>query len=164
LGAEGLVEVRPCVCCECWVNYFNDNPLVSNNQFVEGGRFNRIKVGYVPVNQWTFIDKVHAEARQQSLTKRAFDFWRSVESQKAATSSLFQPISGKIPRNFTQLAGAEAPVEGIFYATGVSSKAVFITRNDVPDQRVIPQRDFPFPDTCTKLFPFSSTTQPSYWK
>ena len=165
LRSDGtLEEVRPCVCCECWVKYFNDEPIVSDNQFLQNARFNNIKVGYVPVNQWTFSDKVHAEARQMSLTKQAFDFWRAVQAQKKATTSLFQPLAGKIPRNFIQIAGAEAPVEGIFFATAISTKAVFITRDDVPNQRLIPTQTLPFPDACLNLFPYSSTTQPSYWR
>ena len=159
-----LEEVKPCECCTCWSNIFNDSPIVSDNQLVEGGRFKGVEAAYVPVNQWTFMYKVHAEVRQMSLSPRAFAFWKAIKAQKQAVTSLFQPVTGKVPTNFKQVSGSAGPIEGLFYATAIAKKSVFITRNDVPSESMIPVQDLPFEDSCLSLFPNSTTTKPDFWQ
>ncbi len=159
-----LEQARFCECCTCWSNVFNDSPIVSDNQLVEGGRFKGVEAAYVPVNQWTFMYKVHAEVRQMSLSPRAFAFWKAIKAQKQAVTSLFQPVTGKVPTNFIQVSGTAGPIEGLFYATAITKKSVFITRNDVPSESMIPVQDLPFEDSCLSLFPNSTTTEPDFWQ
>ncbi len=164
VGSDGRLEyVKPCECCTCWVDFFNDIPVVSDNQFVSGGKFTKINAAYVPVTQWTFMYKVHAEVRQFTLSHQAFNFWKALVAQKKATTSLFQPITGKVKGNFIQISGEQGPIEGLFYASSVTSKSVYITRSDVPFEGVIPPQDLPYPESCVKLFPNSTTEKPLYW-
>jgi hypothetical protein len=78
---------------------------------------------------------------------------------------LFQPVSGKIKSNFVQISGKSKPIEGLFYAAGISSKKITLTKDDVPE------RTFIFPDTpqiigknCLHLFPNSTNIKPAFWK
>lgn len=158
-----LEYAKLCDCCTCWTTFFGDELVLSDNEFVVNGRFNNIKVAYVPVSPWTFMYKVYSEVSQLSLSQQAFDFWRAVKRQKNASGSLFQPITGKVPANFVQLSGTTAPVEGLFYATAVVTKAIYITRNDVSPQSIIPPQDLPYKNSCLKLFPNSTLTKPSFW-
>lgn len=161
----GTIEsTSPCECCTCWVNFFNENPLISDNKLVQGGSLRTIKAGYVPINQWTFKYRVHAEIRQLSLTQQSFAFWKAVNEQRLASNSLFLPVTGKVPSNFTQIGGPTAPVEGVFFATSISSKSVFITPKDVPNQSTIPVQDFPLANSCLRLFANASTLKPSFWQ
>jgi hypothetical protein len=161
-GAK-LEYVKPCECCTCWIDFFNDMPVVSDNQLINAGRFTNIHAAYVPVTQWTFMYKVHAEVKQFTLSRRAFNFWSAVVAQKKATGSLFQPVTGKVPGNFVQISGDPGAVEGLFYASSVNSKSVFITRRDVPDEGIIPPQDLPYEESCERLFPYSTTEKPAYW-
>ena len=156
-------KVRECSCCTCWTQLFNPYPLISDNQFVQGGQFLNVRGGYVPVNAWTFLHKVHAEVRQLSLSPRAFRFFKGIVDQKLANGSLFQPQSGRILSNFIQTNGPEVPVNGFFYATSVRKKSMFITRDDIPGDVQVPELLTRFPDSCIKLFPFSTTTKPDFW-
>lgn len=163
LGSDGLQMVKPCECCTCWTDILNTEPIVSDNQVVKDGKFQNVYATYLPITQWTFMHKVHAEVRQMSLSPRAFAFWKAIKDQKTANESLFQPVAGKIPTNFYQVGGNAGPVEGLFYATSISRNSVYITRDDVPDQRVIPLVERPYPNSCESLFPNSSTVKPSFW-
>lgn len=164
VGIDGNLEyVKPCECCTCWVDFFNNMPVISDNQFIDGGKFTKIKATYVPVTQWTFMYKVHAEVKQYTLSRQAFNFWKALVAQKTATTSLFQPITGKVQGNLIQISGDPGPIEGLFYASSVSSKSMFITRRDVPDESMIPPQDLPYEESCTKLFPYSTTEKPLYW-
>lgn len=158
-----LEKVGECQCCTCWTNIFNNELVVSDNQLVNYGRFANIKISYVPVNQWIFKYKIYAQVKQMSLSPNAFAFWKAVQSQKNATTSLFQPLTGKIPSNFIQTGGQPGPIEGIFFSTSIQTKGVFINREDVPNQQIIPVIDLPFQDSCVDLFPNSTTERPPFW-
>jgi len=154
-------------CCTCWPYLYNPIPIVSDGQSIQSGQFVRIKAAYVPITGWTFMNKVHAAVNQMSLSRNAFEFWKAVKLQQEAVGSLFQPVTGKIPINFTQLSGEPADIYGIFFSTSISSNSVYITKRDVPDQRFIPELQQPFnrepPDECIDQFPGSSSVPPYYW-
>jgi hypothetical protein len=76
---------------------------------------------------------------------------------------LFAPQSGKIPSNFTQVNGSLGSIEGLFYATSIKRRSIYITPNDVPNPSVIPEVEILFTDTCEKLFPGATTIKPDYW-
>jgi hypothetical protein len=162
-GSPMFERVGPCECCTCWYDFFNDIPIVSDEEFIKDGRFSPIKAIHIPIDQWVLQYKIYAQVSQLSLTRQSFDFWKSVKDQRKAVNSLFQPVSGKIKSNFIQLAGNEAAIEGIFFATSISSKSIFITREDVPNPKLIPVNELPWTNSCLTLFPNSTTTKPSYW-
>ena len=160
-------RIGPCECCTCWYNIFNEEPIISDNQLLEFGRYKGIKAGHIPVHQWIFQHKVYAEVNQMSLSRQTFAFWKSIKDQKDANNSLFQPITGKIPSNFVQLSGTTATIEGLFYAASLSNKRILITRKDVPDKTFIfPTQDPPDPIalSCLDLYPNSFTQKPSFWE
>lgn len=163
LSDNGLEYVKPCECCTCWAKVFNPEPIVSDNQVVQDGRFLNVQATYLPITQWIFQYKVHAEVQQLSLSPQAFAFWKAIRDQKRATGSLFAPQSGKIPSNFTQVNGSLGSIEGLFYATSIKRRSIYITPNDVPNPSVIPEVEILFTDTCEKLFPGATTIKPDYW-
>lgn len=158
-----FIRMGPCECCTCWYNFYNTTPLVSDDQFVQDERFATQKAMFVPLNAWYFQHKVHAKVSQLSLSKQAFNFWKALKDQKSAVNSLFQPVTGKIPSNIVQIAGTGSPIEGLFYATGVTSKAVFIERRDVPSEDIIPEPGLVYAESCLKLFPYATNVKPDFW-
>jgi len=158
-----LEKIRSCTCCRCWSTIQNQDLVLSENKFVESGRFKGIKAGYVPANQWTFLHKVHAEVQQYSLSHQAFNFWKAVNNQRLGASSLFQPVTGKVPNGFVQVAGTPTPIEGLFYATAVSKHSIFFDKNDIYRYIAIPPQDLPYKNSCLTLFRNSTTTRPPYW-
>lgn len=163
LGPGGLEYVKPCACCTCWSRIYNDIPLVSDGQFVENGRFTNLKAAYVPITQWTFLYKVHAEVQQFSLSPNAYAFWKAIRDQKLATGSLFAPQAGKIPSNFIQVSGVTGSIEGIFFSAAINRNSVYIKPSDIPNPSVIPKVEPLFTNTCEKLFPGSTTVKPEFW-
>lgn len=159
-----FIRVGPCECCTCWFNFFNPEPVLSDDQLVRDGRFNTLKAMFVPLDAWTFQHKVHAKVSQMSLSRQAFDFWKAIKDQKSAINSLFQPVTGKIPGNIVQISGPPAPIMGLFFAAGIASKATFIERSDVPNQNIIPSPGVPWEDSCLKLFPYGTTVKPDFWE
>lgn len=152
-------------CCTCLADLVNPVPVVSNEQFVEQGKFKAVKAMYVPVTGWTFQHGVYAKVSQRSLSRQAYDFWRMVGAQLTGSTSLFQPITGKVPNNFVQLAGTDTPLYGLFYATSSYTNGIYIDKSDVPRPEYIPALQLspatanydPASNTCQGLFPNSIT-------
>ncbi len=153
---------EPCSCCTCWYNIYNDHLQLSDNHFLESGRFTGIKLHTVPLNGWIFLHKLHVQVSQRSLSRQAFLFWKSIKAQKEAINSLFQPVSGKVQSNFIQAEGLPGEVYGFFYSTSESTKTLYITRQDVPNVEMIPDVA-DWNDSCLSLFPFGSTEKPTFW-
>lgn len=160
---KSLVEVGPCECCTCWVNFFEANPIVSDNTVVTEGSYKNVEVGIVPVEYWTFYDKVQVEVKQMSLSRAAFNFWKTIGDQKDGSASLFQPAIGKAVSNMFLKNGSEE-VQGLFYASAVTKKIIFISTTNIPlGPGVVPSAPPPIPESCLAAFQFSTTQKPATW-
>jgi Domain of unknown function (DUF4249) len=160
-------EVGPCECCTCWYKLFNKAPILSDNVLTAKANYSALFIYRIPLVDWIFMFKVHSQVTQHTLTDNTFRFFKSIKEQKNAIGSLFQPITGKIPTIFTQIAGTTTPVNGIFYAAGVDTKSMYITRDDVPNQSLIPEVRYEGGIgllVCTELFPNATTTKPDFWQ
>ena len=164
-GEVTFVQGLKCVCCRCWVTQHENSPTVGGNQIISNGRFANVEVGYVPINFYTFFEKYRVEVKQMSLSKAAYNYWKSVRQQQDATGSLFQPITGKIQTNLFGIDQAGG-VQGVFYASAVKKKQLYLDKNTV--KIVIPE-----PVNCggrvgaagvsCLTFPGSTTLQPEDW-
>ena len=159
-----FVRIGPCECCTCWYDFFNPQILLSDDQFVQQGKFSAQTAMHIPLDAWIFQHRVYAKVTQFTLSRNAFEFWKSVKDQKTAINSLFQPVTGKIKTNFVQVSGTPVGVDGLFFASGVASKAMFIDREDVKSSVPIPEPGIPFGESCLKLFPYSTDQKPEFWE
>lgn len=164
-----------CECCRCWVTMFEDKPIVSDNQVVVAGRFSAVEVGYVPVTYYTFMEKFRIEVRQMSLSRQAFNYWKTIQAQQEGKGSLFQPVIGSIPTNVSEDGDERGliGVRGIFYAAAVSTKYRYITKLElprvdikVPEDCYLPPRKGAVGESCLLAFPGSatSTSPPADWE
>lgn len=166
-------RVSDCECCTCWYKVFTNSPILSDDFFTAVSDYSELPIYRVPLNEWIFMFKIHIKVSQATLTNNTFRFFRSIRDQKDATGSLFQPISGKVPSGFVQLTGAPAPISGIFYAAGISSKSMYITPSDVPGEIPVPTVNFEPRNggqpgqgwlSCFELFPNATNVKPAFWE
>jgi hypothetical protein len=154
-----LEKIGDCTCCICWINQYESIPQLSDAQFVNENQFRNIKVGEVPINDLTFSEKYLVEVEQMSLSRKAFEFFKLVRSQKEGASNLFQPPSGEIKGNIKSANSSESVI-GLFWATSIKKKSIFIYSSDVP--YLIPPKNI---DTmpCTS-YTNSTTIKPALWE
>jgi len=160
MGSGGLlVKMGDCTCCTCWANNFETIPKIAETGLVSGNGFKNVKVGEVPINNSTFYDKYLVEVEQMSLTKSSYDFFKLVRKQKEEGASLFQPPPAEIRGNIKPLNNNDLVI-GLFWATSVTEKHLFIDKSDIP---------YPLPKAnlntlpCTTV-PYSSTIKPKLWQ
>jgi hypothetical protein len=156
----GKLEQRePCTCCTCWANHYEDAPQLSDTQLTQSGSFRNIKVGEVPINSATFYDKYLVHVDQISLSRTAFDFFRLIRSQKEGVLSLFQPPSAEIKGNIKNVNNG-SPVVGLFYASSVTTKTLFISPDAVP--YILPPINLST-DECYVYYKNATTIKPEGW-
>jgi hypothetical protein len=162
---QGLFEnVGPCECCTCWPNIINSQINLSDNNLSSTGKYTATAMGYVPVEYWTFYDKVMVTVKQMSLSQSAFNYWKIVRDQLGGATSLFQPSIGKAKSNIYLKDGNEE-VQGYFYAAGIAKKVLFINVSDIPlGPGIIPKAGPSIEKSCLAAFPNSSNQQPADWK
>ena len=161
---DGLQQIGPCNCCTCWANIVDTKPIVSSNLVVSDGKFKGIEMGTVPVEYWTFFDKVLVEVTQLSISKIATDYWKTIRNQKDGSASLFQPSIGKAVSNVYQINGPEE-VHGLFYAAGVTKKTLFLEVKDIPlGPSILPPPPPIIPESCLTVFPLATSQMPAGWR
>ncbi|MBI3220604.1 MAG: DUF4249 domain-containing protein [Bacteroidetes bacterium] len=159
IGSGGtLIKFDECSCCTCWAKQYEQMPQLSDVQLVVNNQFKNVKVGEVPITNMTFANKYLVEMEQLSLSKNAFEFYKLVRKQKEEASTLFQPPPGIIVGNVFAKNNSDFVV-GMFGASSISKKSIFIYPTDVPFKLVAP-----FYDTrpCT-FYANSSTNKPVQW-
>jgi len=182
---DQLISVRPCECCECWADLVNNKPHISETNAGANNQYKKIDVGTIPVEFWPFYDKTMVKVEQLSLTKSAYQFWKTVRDQKDGASSLFQPAVGKPVSNIFST-NSTTPVYGYFQASGVSKKVIFLSANNIPlGAKIIPEPPslppryiptggvsyeefitdpFIIRESCLGAFPLSTTKKPIEWQ
>lgn len=160
LGGGKLEQVTPCTCCDCWVSQYEEFPQLSDGQLVADNQFKNIKIGEVPITVATFFDKYRISIEQMSLTKSAFDFFKLIQNQKKNASDLFQPPSGEIRGNIHAV-NSTKPVVGLFWASAVSTKSIFIPKSEVP---YLLAPIYFVPDACYSYYANATTTKPAFWE
>ena len=160
-----------CTCCRCWITPRDHDPVVKSARTQDNGRFNRLEVGYVPVNFYTFYEKYQVKVSQMSLTRNAYDFWQNISQQRQAINSLFQPVTGKVQTNFTEN-GNPTTVQGIFQASAIKTRIIYLDKDTrkvnitPPVDCAIPPRAGPMGESCLLAFPGSMATleKPEDWE
>ncbi len=157
-----------CTCCRCWISPREDKPRVNNGQISANGVYHKVEVGYVPVNYYTFFEKYRVEIQQMSLSRAAFDYWKAIQQQKESVGNLFQPVTGKIPTNLYET-GKTMEVQGIFYASAITKKQIYLDKNTNRLDLRVPvdcfAREGPMGENCLLGFPGSYATnlRPADW-
>lgn len=170
VGTFGLVPVGDCTCCTCWVTRQESQPHVGDDQFTAQRKAKKVEVGCIPLDYFPFLKgKNRAEVKQMSLSPAAYDYWKIIQSQKEGAASLFQPPTGKTITTIFEKNGKAAAL-GIFYASAVKKRQLYLTNADVPVKfsRVpfwdCEQGTGKIPQSCLLAYPFSSNKPPADWK
>ena len=164
-----FAKLFPCTCCTCWYNLYNDAPVLNDALYTSTRSLPGVFVHRVPVDYWIFMHRLRAEVFLFTMSRESFRFFQAIKDQRDAVNSLFQPVSGRMPVNFTQTEGRVEEVQGLFYAAGVSSKALFIERDEVPGGKDLPDLDSLIgmgigKRSCLEIFPNATSVRPSFWK
>jgi hypothetical protein len=158
LGGGYLNQIGECTCCTCYAHQYENKPVLSDVGLVEGGQFRNIKVTEIPVTGNTFYEKVMVEVEQMSLSRSAYNFYKTIRDQKDGASNIFQPPPGKVRGNINAV-NANYNIVGLFSASSIRKKTGFIHREDVP----YTPPPVTFITLSCKVYPHAVTDKPENW-
>lgn len=154
-----LVQVDTCSCCTCWKYEYSRTAVVSPALHGAGG-FKDVPLAAQPAESWRFFRRYYLEVEQLSLSEDVYEFWKRISAQKEGTGSLFQPNAVKVVGNIRCLSDPEEEVFGVFAASAVVRRAMFLTRGDLPEAVTAPPQ---VPFDCRYVVPGATNVKPSFW-
>jgi hypothetical protein len=138
---------------------YEEIPVLLDDQLVAGNQFNNLKMAEVPISRITFSEKFLVHVEQMSLSKQAYDFFRSLRDQKQNAEGLFQTPAGALGGNIKSL-NNDNTVIGLFYATSITSKSIFLDQSDLPYP--VPPME-PIADDCRTRYN-ATNEKPEIWE
>jgi hypothetical protein len=106
---------------------------------ISGGNISRFPINKVTNQTDRLSIRYSLLARQYSLTDRAYDFWNALESQAKQSGELYETQPVMIRGNIVSRENPGETVLGLFFATAVKEKRIFIN----PD--LVTKEDYCYP-------------------
>jgi len=153
-------------CCEdCW----NITPClgcvnVASDNLVNGRTLAKQNVGQIPYDDTT---PYYLLIDQMSLSRDAYNFWRSVDAQANNSGGIFDTAPAPIRGNIRNIKDAEDLVLGYFQVSAVTQKAVYIQRDNITVKPFSSGLgNFPFWPECIpcKEGPYRTGIRPLDWR
>ena len=161
INSQGMLKaVDTCSCCRCWVYEYSRKATVSPNRFSEGNEYRSVAVAEVPFSGDRFFYKFFIEVEQMSVSENVFEFWRRLSAQQQGTGSLFQPNAIRIKGNMHCVTDPRQDVFGVFSASSITRRSIFLTRRQLPKAVAEPDR---VTADCRYVVDNSTNVRPSFW-
>ncbi|WP_461087808.1 DUF4249 domain-containing protein [Spirosoma gilvum] len=152
-------------CSNCWdINRCYNCINVTSDANINGQSISRQFIMRVPYKSKS---KYYLEIQQQSLSKGAYDFWKSVRGLVNNTGGLFDAAPASAPGNLRCVSDPAATVYGYFGATGLSEQYINVDRSNgqgPPDAD--PPVNIPIPSNCVvcQNSLYRTPNQPRWWQ
>ncbi len=96
---------------------------------ISGDHIRRIPLNFVSDQTDKLYWRYSLLARQYSLSDKAYEFWSNLAGQTQETAELYATQPAMIQGNISSVDHPEETVLGLFFATGISEKRIFIWPN-----------------------------------
>jgi hypothetical protein len=161
---NNAIQFDDCFCCVCWIEQYSTVPILPKSGLNQTGLLTQNQVAFIPASRRLFHKKFHIEVEQLSVSQNVFDFWKKVEAQKTSGSDLFQTPPPATVGNIKALTPNSLPARGVFSASSIKTKSIFIDREEIPYS--LPKIDT-LKESCLEIYKIrdanSSTTKPVFW-
>lgn len=155
-----LVRVGDCFCCDCWITETDAVVHLSSPEFTSNARAVGVKITRLPINGIRWYEKYHIEISQITLSPNTYRFWNLVRAQQRAPGDIFQPNGVRVTGNITCVNDPDIEVLGIFGASSIVRKGLYILPSDIPVNVPLQER---IAADCRARFTQSTTTKPDWW-
>lgn len=130
------------------------------------------KLAFIELSGRKFQWGYSLEVKQYSLNNDAFNYWKKIDDQQNNVGSVFDSPPAQILGNLHYVNEENIPVLGLFEASYVTTKRIFIKPTDFVEEPIleiaacIPQKPTSIPPLwCTDCLSVTGSTheKPSYW-
>jgi hypothetical protein len=157
-------------CCEdCWeIQKCNGCVNVASDRLANGSTISRQLLTIVP---YSSRSKYFLYYEQQSLTRDAYKFWKSLEEQSKNVGGIFDKPPATVRGNMFSITDEEEPVLGYFGASAIRQGAIVVDRSGIsknpsgPPPVILPPSSGP-PPPCFPCMESTLRTRltPPFWQ
>ncbi len=127
----------------CWKSGKSRSIMIGTSEQLTEDRIIDYPLHYVDAGSNRLRILYSLLVRQYAESPAAYDFWKMQEDMSERGGTLFDPIPAAIPGNIYSLSDPDEIVLGLFDASGVSTKRIYIDPQLLPPQVGVPS-DFEF--------------------
>lgn len=153
-------------CCEdCWnITQCIGCVKVASDNLVNGRTLAKQNIAQIPYDD---ITPYYLLIEQMSLSREAYNFWKSVDAQANNSGGIFDTAPATIRGNIKNLTDATKPMLGFFQVSAVTQKVAYIQRNGVGVQPFVELGpNYPFHPDCAVCVEsaYRTAKRPLEWK
>jgi hypothetical protein len=111
----------------CWNTLTIPEIYTYSTRNLTSGLINKYPLTFVSNGSDRLTIKYSLLVRQYALTQEAYEFWKILEDQTAKTGELYETQPAEITGNMHSMEDPREFVMGMFYASSVQEKRIFIT-------------------------------------
>jgi hypothetical protein len=164
----GLIIARNC-CEDCWdIARCNNCINIASDRLINGNMLSRQLLTVVP---YSSKSKYFLYYEQQSLTRDAFKFWKSLEEQSKNVGGIFDKPPATVRGNIFSLLDEDEVVLGYFGASDIKPASIQVDRSGIPKNpsgppAVVPSPTSGPPPPCypCEESPARTRSTPPLWK
>lgn len=154
-------------CCEpCWdiIRCYNNCTNVLSDALTNGKTISRHPISRIPYCPRDY----YIEIQQRSISKEAYNYWRTVDQLTANNGSLFDTAPAAVHGNLTCVSDAAQAVYGLFEVSDLEEGGYFIDRTKTSKPGVFTCAPLPLPPTsqicatCVES-PYRTRIKPKFW-
>ncbi|WP_435356088.1 DUF4249 domain-containing protein [Emticicia sp. SJ17W-69] len=128
VNGEGSLSYKKC-CGDCWnVNTCLGCIILASDNFVNGKTLPRQYIAQIPFDN---ITSYYMLIEQMSLSREAYNFWKSVDEQANNSGGIFDTAPATIRGNIKNVNDETDGMLGYFQVSAVTQKVVYIQRNNI---------------------------------
>lgn len=117
----------------CWKNEGSQNIVIGQSEDLSLDKIEKFPVVFVSEASDRLSIRYSLQIRQYALSAASYRYWKQLDDLNENQGSLFDKIPGGITGNLKCINNPERVVLGNFQASSVSTKRIFIDREDLPD-------------------------------
>ncbi len=121
----------------CWKTSRSKSIIIHTTSNLTQDIVNNYKLYYISNQSNRLLRRYSSLVKQYAMSERLFNYWKNLESTNVTTGSLFDPIPSSLQGNIKNLDKPNKPALGYFQVCGVSTKRIFIDRDELPESMYI---------------------------
>ena len=135
IGREFLREENISI---CWNGSISTDINLATTENITSGLIDGHPIRFIPFRESTLRIKYSILVKQFALSETAYRFWENLKESNESTGSLYDAQPFQVSSNLQNTQDPLEPVLGYFDMATVSTKRIFIKRNDIPPEIRIP--------------------------
>ncbi len=129
---SGTIDLREDNITNCWLSRQSSNIDIETTEGLTDPDIRQHRVRYLSFNREQLNYRYSILVKQYALDVEGYEFWKSLRETNENTGTLFDVLPFPLTANIYNEGNPDQPVLGYFDISTVSSKRIYIDKEDLP--------------------------------